>query len=196
MAGKNKVYAFLGPHCSGKSTMVSQLMSMGIHYIPTITTRYFDDRWAYKRRLYRTVKPEEYAAEKFIVNTSYQGNSYGLRKADVLESYQKYKVSVMIIMDTEGISQLTKFINQDLVTIYLMIDDVVFVDRMLRAGCSNDEIKYYVEYADQNKEFERWKSTDYIVKNTSSARVALEQILSIMGLVTLVSQADFDRLVK
>ena len=196
MAGKNKVYAFLGPHCSGKSTMVSQLMSMGIHYVPTITTKYFDDRYAYKRRLYKTVKPEEYAAEKFIVNTAYQGSSYGLRKSDVLESYQKHKVSIMLMMDTEGIAQLSKFINQDLVTIYLMIDDVVFVDRMLRTGCSNDEIKYYVEYADQNKEFEKWKATDYVVKNASSARVALEQILSIMGLVTLVSQADFDRLVK
>lgn len=196
MAGKNKVYAFLGPHCSGKSTMVSQLMSMGIHYVPTITTRYFDDRYAYKRRLYRTVKPDEYAAEKFIVNNSYQGNSYGLRKSDVLQSYQQHKVSIMLMMDTEGITQLSKFINQDLVTIYLMIDDVVFVDRMLRAGCSNDEIKYYVDFAEQNKEFEKWKATDYVVKNVSSPRAALEQILAIMGLVTLVPQADFDRLVK
>ena len=193
MAGKTKVYAFLGPHCSGKSTMVSQLMSMGIHYVPT---KYFDDRYAYKRRLYKTVKPDEYAAENFIVNNSYQGNSYGLRKSDVLESYQQHKVSIMLMMDTEGITQLSKFINQDLVTIYLMIDDVVFVDRMLRTGCSNDEIKYYVDFAEQNKEFENWKATNYVVKNVSSPRAALEQILAIMGLVTLVPQADFDRLVK
>lgn len=196
MAGKNKVYAFLGPHTAGKSTMVSQLMSMGIHYVPTITTKFFDDRYAYKRRLYRTVKPDEYAAEKFIVNNSYQGSSYGLRKSDVLQSYQQHKVSIMIMMDVEGISQLSKFINQDLVTIFLMIDDVVFVDRMLRAGCSNDEIKYYVEYAESNKEFDHWKATDFVVKNVSSPRAALEQILSIMGLVTLVPQADFDKLVK
>ncbi len=193
---KNKVYAFLGPHSSGKSTMVSQLMSMGIHYVPTITTKFFDDRYAYKRRLYRTVKPDEYAAEKFIVNNSYQGCSYGLRKEDVLQSYQQHKVSIMLMMDTEGIKQLSKFINQDLVTIFLMIDDVVFIDRLLRSGCSNDEIKYYVEYAEKNKEFDHWKETDFIVKNVSSPRVALEQILSIMGLVTLVPQADFDRLVK
>ena len=193
---KNKVYAFLGPHCSGKSTMIAQLMSMGIHYVPTITTRFFDDRYAYKRRLYQTVKPDEYAAEKFIVNNSYQGNSYGLRKSDVLQSYQQHKVSIMLMMDTDGIKQLSKFINQDLVTIYLMIDDVVFVDRMLRTGCSNDEIKYYVDYAETNKEFERWKHTDFVVKNVTTPRAALEQILAIMGLVTLVPQADFDKLVK
>lgn len=192
----NKIYAFLGPHTSGKSTMVSQLLSMGIHYIPTVTTRVFDDRYAYKRKIYQTVKSDVYNREKFIVNNSYQAHSYGLRKSEVLDAYQKHKVSVTIMHDVAGIKQLQKFINQDLVTIFLMIDDEVFVDRMLRAGCSNDEIRYYVETADETGEFEHWRDVDFVVKNTSTARVALEQILAIMGLVTLVPQADFDNLVK
>ena len=192
----NKIYAFLGPHTSGKSTMVSQLMSMGIHYIPTITTRVFDDRYAYKRKIYQTVKSDKYSQEKFIVDTSYQAHSYGLRKSEVLDAYKNHKVSVTIMHDVAGIKQLQKFINQDLVTIFLMIDDEVFVDRMLRAGCSNDEIRYYVETADETDEFEHWRDVDFVVKNTKTARIALEQILAIMGLVTLVPQADFDNLVK
>ena len=192
----NKIYAFLGPHTSGKSSMVSQLMSMGIHYIPTVTTRVFDDRYAYKRRLYQTVKSNDYKNEKLIVNTTYQAHSYGLRKSDVLDAYQKHKISVTIMHDVSGIKQLTKFINQDLVSVFLMIDDEIFVDRMLRAGCSNDEIRYYVETAEETGEFEHWRDVDFVVKNTSTARVALEQILAIMGLVTLVPQADFDNMVK
>lgn len=192
----NKIYAFLGPHTSGKSTMVSQLLSMGIHYIPTVTTRVFDDRYAYKRKIYKTVRSNEYEQEKYIVNTTYQAHSYGLRKSDVLDAYQNHKVSVTIMHDVSGIKQLTKFINQDLVTIFLMIDDQVFVDRMLRAGCSNDEIRYYVETAEETGEFEHWRDVDFVVKNTSTAKIALEQILAIMGLVTLVPQADFDVLVK
>ena len=192
----NKIYAFLGPHTSGKSTMVSQLMSMGIHYIPTVTTRVFDDRYAYKRKIYQSVKSNIYEQEKFIVNNTYQANSYGLRKSDVLDAYQKHKISIALIHDVAGIKQLTKFINQDLITIFLMIDDEVFVDRMLRAGCSNDEIRYYVETADETGEFDHWRDVDFVVKNTSTARAALEQILAIMGLVTLVPQADFDNLVK
>lgn len=193
---KNKVYAFIGPHCSGKSTMVSQLITMGIHYIPSITTRHFEERYAYKRKLFRTVSKDDYAAEKLIINSSYQGNSYGIRKDDVLQSYHDHKVSIMIMMDTTGIKQITKFINQDLVTIFLMINDEAFVERLLRSGCSNDEINYYMEYAENNKEFEKWKLADYVVKNTASPRTALEQILSIMGLMTLVPQADFDKLTK
>lgn len=192
----NKIYAFLGPHTSGKSTMVAQLMSMGIHYIPTVTTRVFDDRYAYKRRLYQTVKSADYKNEKFIVNTSYQAHSYGLRKAEVLDAYKNHRVSIALMHDVSGIAQLAKFIHQDLVSIFLMIDDEVFVDRMLRAGCSNDEIRYYVETADETGEFDHWRDVDFVVKNTSTARVGLEQILAIMGLVTLVPQADFDRLVK
>lgn len=192
----NKIYAFLGPHMSGKSTMVSQLMSMGIHYIPTVTTRVFDDRFAYKRRIYQSVKSEVYKSEKFIVNTNYQAQSYGLRKNEVLDAYQSHRISIALMHDVAGIKQLQKFINQDLVTIFLMIDDEVFVDRMLRAGCSNDEIRYYVETADETGEFEHWRDVDFVVKNTSTARVALEQILAIMGLVTLVPQTDFDLLVK
>lgn len=193
---KNKVYAFLGPHASGKASMVSQLVSMGIHYIPTVTTKFFDDRYAYKRKLFQTVKPEAYRNEKLVINNGYQGSSFGIRKADVLDSYQQHKVSIMIMMSPDGIKQLSKFINQDLVTIFLMINDEVFIERMLRAGCSNDEIKYYVDYAESNKEFENWKDVNFVVKNTASARVALEQILAIMGLVTLVPQADFDNLIK
>ena len=192
----NKIYALLGPHTSGKSTMVSQLVSMGIHYIPTITTRVFDDRYAYKRKLYKSVKSRDYENEKYIVNTTYQAQSYGLRKSDVLDAYQNHKISVAIMHDVAGIKQLTKFINQDLVTIFMMINDEVFVDRMLRAGCSNDEIRYYVETAEETGEFDHWRDVDFVVKNTSTARAALEQILAIMGLVTLVPQADFDFLVK
>ena len=192
----NKIYAFLGPHTSGKSTMVSQLVSMGIHYIPTITTRVFDDRYAYKRKLYKSVKSRDYENEKYIVNTTYQAQSYGLRKSDVLDAYQNHKISVAIMHDVAGIKQLTKFINQDLVTIFMMINDEVFVDRMLRVGCSNDEIRYYVETAEETGEFDHWRDVDFVVKNTSTARAALEQILAIMGLVTLVPQADFDFLVK
>ena len=192
----NKIYAFLGSHMSGKSTMVSQLMSMGIHYIPTVTTRVFDDRFAYKRRIYQSVKSDVYKGEKFIVNTNYQAHSYGLRKNEVLDAYQSHRISIALMHDVAGIKQLQKFINQDLVTIFLMINDEVFVDRMLRAGCSNDEIRYYVETADETGEFEHWRDVDFVVKNTSTARVALEQILAIMGLVTLVPQTDFDLLVK
>lgn len=193
---QNKVYAFLGPNCAGKSTMVAQLMSMGIHYVPALTTKVFEERYAYKRKLFRTVSKDDYTAEKLIINNTYQGSNFGFRKDDILDSYKQHRVTIMIMMDVDGIKNVAKFINQDLVTIFLMINDEAFVERLLRLGCSNEEINYYMEYAENNKEFEKWKSADYVVKNTASPRTALEQILAIMGLMTLVPQNDFTKLTK
>ena len=61
---------------------------------------------------------------------------------------------------------------------------------------NHEEILETLEYADQNKEFDNYKATDFLVKNTSTPRAALEQILAIMGLVTLIPQKEFDQLIK
>ena len=156
----------------------------------------FEERYAYKRKLFRTVSKDDYKAEKLIINNTYQGSSFGFRKDDILNSYKQHKITIMIMMDVDGIKNVAKFINQDLVTIFLMINDEAFVERLLRLGCSNEEINYYMEYAENNKEFEKWKAADYVVKNTASPRTALEQILAIMGLMTLVPQNDFTKLTK
>ena len=77
-----------------------------------------------------------------------------------------------------------------------MTDYVALVDRMLRMGLRNDEIKYHLEYAEANKEFESYKFTNYVVKNTGKLRVTMEQVLAVMGLMTLPSQKEFNRLIR
>ena len=37
----NRIYALVGPHGAGKSTMAFLLKEMGIHYIPVYTTHIF-----------------------------------------------------------------------------------------------------------------------------------------------------------
>lgn len=44
---------------------------------------------------------------------------------------------------------------------------------MLTMGCTNDDIKYQLEYAESNKLFDTWKETTYVVKNTHDPHVAL-----------------------
>ena len=34
----NKVFALVGPYASGKSTLISKLMDLGVHYIPVYST--------------------------------------------------------------------------------------------------------------------------------------------------------------
>jgi len=190
----NKIYAFVGPQGCGKGTMVSQLRSMGIHYIMTDTTRTFTKREAGRTELYRTIKKEEFAAQDYMSRITYQGEYYGIRKDAIASALEKHRISIAII-DPGAIKQLMKFIKKNLVTIYLMIDQETLVDRMLKMNLTNDEITYNVDYSESNGEFDSWKLTNYVVKNTGSPKNTLEQILTIMGLMTLVPQKDFNSLI-
>ena len=191
----NKIYGILGPMASGKATMISQLVSMGINYIPTDTTKIFNKREASRNMLYRTIKKEDFAAKDYMSRVTYQGEYYGLKKEEVMTALQKRKISV-VVLQPDAVKQLMKFIKKNLVTIYLMADDVAMVDRMLRMGLMNEEIKYHMEFAESSGEFDGWKLADYVVKNTGDPHVAMEQILAVMGLVTLLPQEDFQAMIK
>ncbi len=190
----NKIYAFVGPQGAGKGTMVAQLRSMGIHYITTDTTRIFTKRESKRTELYRTVKKENFAAQDYMSRITYQGEYYGLRKDAIAHALENHRISIAIV-DPSAIKQLMKFIKKNLVTIYLMIDQETLVDRMLKMNLTNDEITYNVDYSESNGEFDSWKMTNYVVKNTGRPKDTLEQILAIMGLMTLVPQKDFNSLI-
>ncbi|WP_033170555.1 AAA family ATPase [Selenomonas sp. ND2010] len=194
----NRIYALVGPHAAGKSTMASKLIAMGIHFIPTYTTYAFPERGRAGKKfaqLYRSVSREQFNQLDLVIQFTHKGDSYGIRKNDILDSLKDHQISVMIL-EVNGIKQLTKLIRKKLATIYLMADYMTLVDRMLNDGYTNDEIKYHLQYAENNKEFDSWKITDHVIKNTGEPDQALIQLLSIMGLTTVVPQKDFDAMIK
>lgn len=197
---ENKIYALMGAQASGKATMATQLQAMGIHFIPVYTTQEFSNhkRTRYnlsREKLYKTVTPEEFAQMDFVVEFTHKGHSYGYRKDDVLDSLRDHAISV-IILEITGLKPLSKLIKKRLETIFLMVDYVTLVDRLLRMGYNNDEIKYHLQYAENNKEFDLWKVCSHIIRNTGDKSTALIQLLSIMGLTQPVPQEQFNELIK
>ena len=196
----NMIYALVGPHAAGKATLASQLISMGIHFIPTYTTYQFPSRGRGRQKsksaaLYHTVSREDFNLLDLVVQFTHKGEFYGIRKEDILNAIEDHHMSVMILENT-GIKQLNKLIKNKLCTIYLMVDYVTLIDRMLHDGYTNDEIKYHLQYAENNKEFESWKATTQVIKNTAELSTAMSQLLAIMGLSTIVSQEQFNQLIK
>ncbi|SFT69436.1 guanylate kinase [Selenomonas sp. GACV-9] len=196
----NKIYALVGPHAAGKSTLAAHLISMGIHFIPTYTTYVFPERGkAHQKspsaKLYRSVSREEFNTLDLVVQFTHKGDSFGIRKDDILNSLKDHQISVMVL-ETNGIKQLNKLIKKKLATVYLMVDYVALVDRMLDSGYSNEEIKYHLQYAENNKEFDSWKIATHVIKNTGTPEMALVQILSIMGLTTVVPQDKFNAMIR
>ena len=184
----NKIYALVGPYASGKSTLAMHLISMGIHYIPTYTTKE-PRKGEYPPGIFRTLSQDEFFRQQFMVRVAYQGDYYGIKKDDILAALKLHPTS-LILLDAGAIAQLNHLLKGSLVTIYLMTDYVTLVSRMLKKGCSNDAIKYQLEYAESNKEYEAYKETDFIVKNIQEPHVALKQILAIMDLTTLLPPVE------
>ena len=186
----NKIYALIGPFASGRRTLALQLSRIGVHYIPTYTTKPTDPKDTHPG-MFRTLPQEEFSKQDFMLRTSYQGHSYGLTKGDVLQALRNYHASV-IILDTASIAPLSRLLRENLVTIYLMVDYVTLVSRMLTMGCTNDDIKYQLEYAESNKLIDTWKETTYVIKNTQEPHIALEQILALMGLMHLLPPEELN----
>lgn len=179
----NKIFALVGPHAAGKTLLVTQLMGIGVHYIPTYTTRELAPDEA-DSELYIHVEKMEFFKKDFIVKVSYKGYYYGLLKQDVLSAMHDYAVSVLII-EANGLKQLAKLLKDGLESVFIMCDYVTLVERMLRLGHNNDDIKYHLEFAENNGEFDSWKVTTHVVKNVTAPHAALSQLLSIMGLSQL-----------
>lgn len=196
----NMIYALVGPKAAGKLTLAAQLISMGIHFIPTYTTHKFPPKGRGRPKnktatLYRTVNREEFNQLDLIVQFTHKGEFYGVRKEDILNAIENHRISVMIL-ETMGIKQLSKLIKHNLCTIYLMVDYVTLIKRMLHQGYTNDEIKYHLQYAENNREFDSWKITTQVIKNTVPLPMAMSQLLAIMGLSTVVPQEQFNQLIE
>lgn len=176
----NKIYALIGPHASGKSTLITKLIDMGITYIPVFTTR--DPTPMDKgNRTINFLSKSAFFKEDWIVKVTYKGDYYGILKRDMLNTLKNHKVSVCMI-DINGIKQVRKLLHNNIESVFLMVDYVTLVDRMLRMGHSNTDMKYHLEYAETNGEFDNWKNSNHVIKNTGSIDQGLSQLMAIMGL--------------
>ena len=182
----NKIYAFIGPHAAGKTTFLKKLLAMGVNYVPTYTTRQ-PGKFSSDRSVYRFIEKIDFFKRDFIVKTTYKGDYYGLVKKDVLDSLNDYPITI-IIGDTSTVKQLAKLLKDSFESIYLMTDYVSLIERMLKLGHTNEEIKHHLEYAENNGEFVSWKFTTHVVKNVSTEDKAMNQILSIMGLTEILPE--------
>ena len=109
----NKLYAFVGPHASGKSTLIKELIKTGVHYIPLYTTRMPEStprNLESDPELYRFLDKSDFFKQEFLLKTTYKGDYFGLLKRDVLESLQRYPAS-LVMLDAQSLSQLSKLLK-------------------------------------------------------------------------------------
>jgi Guanylate kinase len=178
---EHKIYAIVGPHAAGKRLLIKKLEDFGIHYIPSYTTRE-PIAGKHDQHFFIKVPKDDFFKLNLIEKVTYRGEYFGLKKDDIVQSLQQYPIS-MVLVETNGLKQLQRLLPRQLESIYIMVDYVSLIERMLKMNESNDEIKHNLEYAQNNNEFESWKISTYVVKNVHDSETALNQILALMGLI-------------
>ena len=103
----NKLYALVGPHACGKSTIIQELIRRGVNYIPLYTTR-SPDSYVHNpvsaAKMYRFIEKEDFFKQDFLVKITYKGEYYGMMKQEILGGYTDRKdVEVIRHMVRDGI---------------------------------------------------------------------------------------------
>lgn len=182
----NKIYILIGPHASGKSTILHKIKDMGIPVIPVYTTR-MPTEADKNNTITKFLSKSAFSQKDWIVKSTYKGDYYGISKEEALISLKEHKISVTMT-DINGLKQMRKLLNGNMESIFIMVDYVTLVERMLKMGHTNIDMKYHLEYAENNGEFENWKSVNHVIKNTTSPERAILQLLAIMGLTVAPSR--------
>ena len=106
----NQIFALVGPYASGKTTLISKLMDLGVHYIPVYST---SDAMRLKKdkRLVNFVSKSAFAQGDWMVKVAYKGDYYGIKKQDMLDSIKSNRISVTLL-DQNGVKQLAKLISK------------------------------------------------------------------------------------
>lgn len=190
----NKIYALVGPHACGKVSIVKELMAVGVNYIPLYTTRPAG-KIDSDPDIYKFVSREEFFKHDFLVKTTYKGEYYGVLKKDLLSSLKFYPLSVLI-GDVAIVKQLKKLLSNNFESIYVMCDYVSMIERMLKLGHTNVDIKLHLSYAENNGEFDNWKHTTHIVKNIAGIDKATLQVMTLLGLTELMPPEKLEARLK
>lgn len=177
----NKIYAIIGPHAAGKTAIISKLKAQGIPFIVSHTTRkpHPDEK---DGREYYFVSKENFFKLDLVEKVTYQGEYYGIAKNELLTKMQLSKINTVMV-EQSGYKQLKKLLGERLESIYIMVDYVTMVERMLNDKETNDQIKKQLEYTETNGELDNWKLTNHVVKNINNINITINQILAIMGLL-------------
>ena len=84
----NQIFALVGPYASGKTTLISKLMDLGVHYIPVYST---SDAMRLKKdkRLVNFVSKSAFAQGDWMVKVAYKGDYYGIKKTGYAGFHQE-----------------------------------------------------------------------------------------------------------
>ena len=174
----SKVYAIIGPTASGKTAIISELKKYGLREIKRYTISKLNQDISSDEFHY--VSEEEFNNLDFFHTFEYDNNVYGFTKKDIIKVIQQEPVS-LIQIDKEGLDLLYHLLGEKVESIYIMLDPVNIVQRLLDKNIDTYTIQLKLNSAEKADDFSQWEFADHIIKNTADLDLAVKQALAIMG---------------
>lgn len=158
-----KIIVLVGPSGSGKTSIGHILETKDIPGLVTTTTR--------KERPgevdgvdYYFRKFSELDRDEFVEQTVYNGNRYGLTKAEVESMLERNDV-VHVSLDKKGAEVLKKVYPEEAFIVFVKIYEEDMVERMKKRGDSKEQIEARVQFCRKTDEFKEPEYADLIVRN-------------------------------
>ncbi|HLR92600.1 MAG TPA: AAA family ATPase [Atopostipes sp.] len=168
------IIVLVGPSGSGKTSIGKLLSKHGIPRLTTTTTRAprpgeVDGVDYYFRQF------SELEMEKFVEQTVYDGNRYGLTKDEVKEMLEKHDI-VHVSLDQNGAEAMKEVFPKEAFVVFVQIDEEIMIHRMKKRGDSEEEIQDRIKYSRHTDELVPPPYTDLIVENIDM-NIAAQKII-------------------
>lgn len=177
MAGK-RIIVMVGPSGSGKTSIGKILTKKGIPRLVTTTTR--------KPRPgeingvdYYFREFSELDVDQFVEQTLYNGNRYGLTKAEIEGKLAKHDI-VHVSLDHNGAEALCEAYPEETYIVFVSISEDEMIRRMQIRGDSEEEIQKRIEYSRVTDELTPPEFTHLFIVNDDieeSAEEILHQVM-------------------
>lgn len=158
-----KIIILVGPSGSGKTSIGEVLEERSIPRLVTTTTRAARaeeiDGLDYYFRDFSEVN-----MDKFVEQTIYNKNRYGLTKAEVHSMLEKYDI-VHVSLDKSGADALKKAYPKESFVVFVKITENEMIKRMQKRGDSEEQINERVVFARETDELLPAKETDLTIRN-------------------------------
>lgn len=146
-----KIILLVGASGSGKTTIGKELEQLGIEQLVSFTTR--DKRVGELEGVDYYFLEKELDYSELAEHSTYNGNSYGLLKSEVNKKLSKNR-DVYFICNKDGAEQIIEKYPNDYCYVWIEISEDLMIDRMLKRGDSEENVKSRVEHAADNNEFD------------------------------------------
>ena len=164
MDNKPTIVLLIGTSGSGKSVLGKFLQGLGVPKLISHTTRNIRVKDGEINGVnYYFITKEEFDKLDKLEQTCYNGNYYGLSRAEVERHNDRV---VYAIVDIQGVKSIKeKYGEQNVIVVYIKVTYLKMIYRMLKRGDKLKDIAKRIKTCIVTKEMENYKLADIVIEN-------------------------------